>query len=678
MQKNKIHKVNGIAHPLLLLALVITIALGGVAYKFGPSISNNLGSNDPYVAGANTPENPQLLLKNSMFKLQPTLPGEIAKHWLFFAGRIGNVRAEMTRARNTDLAKAEAVRVIITDKPLITLPHLVQRNVPLTPNTTYKLSFVARASKAGNVNVVVKDSGLIKQQIVPTQTHAVQPNVWAKYESVFTTGQFNAAPGAIVSFYFDLPNQSSITLDNMFLRVDGGTGEDPDADNDGVPDFEDECPNLHKGQNPDPDRPGCPLEDTDDPIDTDGDGVLDEDDLCPTTHKGNNPDPDRPGCPMGTDGGKKTKKWAPGHYLAGVEGNFSRYSGNEYRNIKGFRPKITWSALEGPNKGDYHFEVIERMLDELPQGKKLFFMLEDRTFDRNCHTEIPAYLRNPQNIVITDKGNCSVKVWEQGPMTHLIDLHKALGQRFDDDPRFIGIMNQETANPQRPGDKGDDLRRQLIRFHTEVSPYFEKTHIFQAMNHLGNGEEPDDEANQCSGLSAIADAIRPLGHGLTNPDTVIWDALPWNCQKPLNQHYNYPGLSTAGKGDKPKPMYFVFRQNTNRMPIATGPDTSQWENPSNGRMFNGERMNYDNMAKYTYMTAVTGYRYTPSNTQVTPFGANFMFWAPNFSSLTLRDMGITGQTEHDELWRQALIRFINTPGRETTNTTCPQNINCLQ
>ena len=66
-----------------------------------------------------------------------------------------------------------------------------------------------------------------------------------------------------------------------------------DRDRDGIIDDDDLCPDVHKGNRPDPERLGCPLGDRD------RDGVLDPEDKCPDEHKGNRPDPDRLGCPTG-------------------------------------------------------------------------------------------------------------------------------------------------------------------------------------------------------------------------------------------------------------------------------------------------------------------------------------------------------------------------------------------
>lgn len=64
-----------------------------------------------------------------------------------------------------------------------------------------------------------------------------------------------------------------------------------DSDSDGVFDADDICVDVPAGDVPDPERPGCPLDDGD------GDGVVDRDDVCPSTPQGEHPDPERAGCP---------------------------------------------------------------------------------------------------------------------------------------------------------------------------------------------------------------------------------------------------------------------------------------------------------------------------------------------------------------------------------------------
>jgi outer membrane protein OmpA-like peptidoglycan-associated protein len=64
-----------------------------------------------------------------------------------------------------------------------------------------------------------------------------------------------------------------------------------DTDCDTVPDPEDQCVTVPRGDRPDPARPGCPTPDTD------NDGVLDPDDQCPRVGAGDFPDEAHRGCP---------------------------------------------------------------------------------------------------------------------------------------------------------------------------------------------------------------------------------------------------------------------------------------------------------------------------------------------------------------------------------------------
>ena len=57
-------------------------------------------------------------------------------------------------------------------------------------------------------------------------------------------------------------------------------------------DPQDLCPDVHKGEVPDPAKLGCPAGDRD------NDGVQDPKDLCPDVHKGYKPDPAKLGCPL--------------------------------------------------------------------------------------------------------------------------------------------------------------------------------------------------------------------------------------------------------------------------------------------------------------------------------------------------------------------------------------------
>jgi outer membrane protein OmpA-like peptidoglycan-associated protein len=66
-----------------------------------------------------------------------------------------------------------------------------------------------------------------------------------------------------------------------------------DKDHDGIPDDEDQCPNVAEDRDGDRDMDGCPEEDAD----TDRDGVPDRDDKCPEAKETINGVDDEDGCP---------------------------------------------------------------------------------------------------------------------------------------------------------------------------------------------------------------------------------------------------------------------------------------------------------------------------------------------------------------------------------------------
>lgn len=68
-----------------------------------------------------------------------------------------------------------------------------------------------------------------------------------------------------------------------------------DRDHDGVADSSDRCVNTRAGEHPDPERPGCPDDDTD------RDGVVDHLDACRAEPIGAHPDPVWRGCPLPDD-----------------------------------------------------------------------------------------------------------------------------------------------------------------------------------------------------------------------------------------------------------------------------------------------------------------------------------------------------------------------------------------
>ncbi len=104
---------------------------------------------------------------------------------------------------------------------------------------------------------------------------------YARYHAVFASASANE-PSDAAWLTFGL----SVTL-----RLPRSGPPPSDRDGDGVFADEDQCVDVPKGPNPDPDREGCPR------LDRDGDGVFDDEDQCVDVPQGASPDPSRRGCP---------------------------------------------------------------------------------------------------------------------------------------------------------------------------------------------------------------------------------------------------------------------------------------------------------------------------------------------------------------------------------------------
>jgi outer membrane protein OmpA-like peptidoglycan-associated protein len=99
----------------------------------------------------------------------------------------------------------------------------------------------------------------------------------------------------------DTDGDGVLDPDDQCVDVPQGNNPDPnrrgcplgDRDRDGVLDPADQCVDVPAGDHPDPARAGCPL------ADTDRDGVFDNDDQCVNEPQGEHPDPARRGCPDG-------------------------------------------------------------------------------------------------------------------------------------------------------------------------------------------------------------------------------------------------------------------------------------------------------------------------------------------------------------------------------------------
>jgi len=404
---------------------------------------------------------------------------------------------------------------------------------------------------------------------------------------------------------------------------------------------------------------------------------------------------------------KKTKKWHPGNYIwfaysspEAIENWFHDNDNPDY--IKGARVRIGWKTFE-EFEGQYTVENLQPYLDALPEGKHLIVSFDERDMrgkgladqappgidckeiGQEDDFNIPNYILNHPDypaIGTTHKGGppegCIAQYWEAPIRDRMVAVVKEIAKVYDNNPKFEGIMFGETSFgiPQNYiGRQFSTVEKiALMDFHTRISSSFQRSHVIQNMNHLDGG---DGDFPKCDQLRELADHLTTLGHAMGNPDSVPWESMPWDCNH-LDDFgsYDYPGLLP---GDKPKPNYVVFRENTPKIPLFSGNDTSQLECPTNPRTFNNEEMDYDGLAKYHYQTGVTGYRYRPNASTdivIPPLGTNYLFWADGFINSTTTAAGCPDPEEgHKELYTEAYKALLSQPGY-TTNLNCPSSINC--
>lgn len=381
------------------------------------------------------------------------------------------------------------------------------------------------------------------------------------------------------------------------------------------------------------------------------------------------------------DTGLKTKKFHPGHYLQGYPLDISpKYIGDEIKSdprlqvARGVRIPITWKAFE-PEKGKYNFALVDEYLEAIGPDKQMFFhWWATDIWAKNCDaaTRIPTYMLPHCTKLYngSSHSNAAVKWWEPGPRAEMIRVLKAIGDHYDKNPQFEGIMFDETnfgVPPTSDISHADFEKAKLQAYkeiHTAVAPYFATSQVIQPLNWLGGAG--------CTELRELTNHLKALGHGISNPDSPPWKALPRGCGTP------YTDAPESRQGDLIDShwwsiaVYTIYREYKNQLPIAVGGDASQFENPfTYPRTFNGVPMNAANLTDLLYKQAVDGYTYAPTNEFVPGFGANYILWERNFWSFSAP----SSTRETTNAYIAAYYAIISNPNKKT-NTTCPSNIKC--
>jgi hypothetical protein len=142
------------------------------------------------------------------------------------------------------------------------------------------------------------------------------------------------------------------------------------------------------------------------------------------------------------------KKYNPGHYMTPLMSDdqaalFERVDevcGEP--SLKGLQLRVLWSALESA-AGEYTFRYVVQVYNRLAACKKrLILEVWAVSFDPGVNDIVPADLLG--RLALTNQGYIA-RLWETAVMDRLVALYAALGQRFDKEPYFEGIIVTETA-----------------------------------------------------------------------------------------------------------------------------------------------------------------------------------------------------------------------------------------
>ena len=146
---------------------------------------------------------------------------------------------------------------------------------------------------------------------------------------------------------------------------------------------------------------------------------------------------------LSTTADAATRKLHAGHYVGMMRGNDSQSA--MYKaiqpGVKGFMKRYSWRSLE-PTQGNYNFAEVQADLNWASSyGMYLIVMIEDKTFVPE--NPVPDYLR--QYTVQNNHHGYSLARWNPTVSLRMQALVKALGARFDANPRFEGIAVPESA-----------------------------------------------------------------------------------------------------------------------------------------------------------------------------------------------------------------------------------------
>lgn len=164
--------------------------------------------NDDPVETANLTRNPgftQVAEPNS---------GEFSKYWIGFKGKLGDSRFSVIDVADGTLAAGKAARLRIVTNPITGYPSISQKSVDMDPQTTYRVSFVARSSSAAEVVMTFRDMGYIQEVLAPTVKFSVGTG-WKLYEAEVTTTNYSADKATQIFIGYRAKDGDALTIDRV-------------------------------------------------------------------------------------------------------------------------------------------------------------------------------------------------------------------------------------------------------------------------------------------------------------------------------------------------------------------------------------------------------------------------------------------------------------------------------
>ena len=212
-----------------------------------------------------------------------------------------------------------------------------------------------------------------------------------------------------------------------------------------------------------------------------------------------------------------TGKFNPGHYLLPYLGDRQSALLGRVEEIcrepalKGMELRARWATLER-ERHEFTFGNVEQLYERLAAcQKRLLLEVWIASFDGRPDGILPNDLR--PSLVKTNSGYIA-KIWDASVMDRLIALYEALGERFDREPYFEGIIVSETATsrPRDPEYGATAYIVQLTRGLEAIRVAWPNTNVIVFDNYITGASDAQFEA--------FVRSLEKLRIGIGGPDVL--------------------------------------------------------------------------------------------------------------------------------------------------------------